>query len=268
MDTRPPAVSSGNVQQSAIAADEIKATTSIFDASLGARSNETSGIAIRERKMQGNIANFVYLDNLTRSIWFTGEVLVDLIPRIYDTQRQEMILGEDGKEEEVSINQEVVDEATGQTVLINDLSLGKYSVVVNVGPHYSTKRAETAYNLTELAGVVPRIGELGADIIISNLDFEGADEMANRLKKTLPPELTEDENTPVEPKPPTVDELLSKAKVEGEQLNNEEKKIDIAQKSIELQQFVKEVAQGAAAGAVQQTLTKLGLLPPESGAKQ
>jgi hypothetical protein len=279
-DINPPGISSGNVAQSSIAADEIKATTSIFDASLGAKSNETSGIAIRERKVQGNIANYVYLDNLVRAIQFTGDILVDLVPRIYDTQRQEMILGEDGGQKEITINQEVMDEASGTKVIINDLSLGKYTVRVSVGPHYNTQRQETAATLTELAGAIPMVGQVGADLIISNLDFKGADELAERLRKLLPPEVAGDDGEPTEPKPPTPEEMVAQIEAQGkeienqgkqldnqrkqldnqgQELDNAETKLDITQKSVELKQFVKDVAQGAAAGAVTQTLEALGI---------
>ena len=272
IDVQPPGVSSGNVQQSAIAADEIKATTSIFDASLGAKSNETSGIAIRERKMQGNIANYTYLDNLIRAIWFTGEILVDLIPRIYDTERIEVILGEDDKETEVTLNQEMTDEETGAITILNDLSVGKYSVRVSVGPAYVTKRQETVANLVELANVVPMVGTLGGDLIVSNLDFSGADELASRLRKALPPGVIEDDE-PVEPEPPSPEEIAAQMEikdkeldikkgeieVKGKELDNIEKKLDITIKGQELEELVRGVAEESAAGAVAQTLKSLGI---------
>ncbi len=279
LDVQPPQVSTGNVQQSAIAADEIKATTSIFDASLGARSNETSGIAIRERKMQGNIANYTYLDNLIRAIWFTGEILVDLIPRIYDTERQEMILGEDDKQTEITINQVVEDEGSGATTIVNDLSIGKYSVAVSVGPHYVTKRQETVVNLIELSQAAPMVATLGADLIVSNLDFSGADELAARLRKALPPGVVEDDE-PEEPKQPSPEEIKAQAdlkakemdikgkeldnvekelEIEEQKLENIEKQLDIVLKTQEFKDMLKGVVKDTTNGAVLETLKALGV---------
>ncbi len=106
---------------SAIAIDEIKATTGIYDASLGARSNETSGRAILARQQEADVSNYVFIDNHLKALKFTGEILVDLIPKVYDATRTVRILGEDGAEKFVKINTLVRDIETGQIITINDL---------------------------------------------------------------------------------------------------------------------------------------------------
>ncbi|KKL15867.1 hypothetical protein LCGC14_2501300, partial [marine sediment metagenome] len=122
--TIPPQASSGNIAQSAQANDELKATTGIFDASLGAQSNEQSGIALQRRQVQSSIANFEYHDNATRSKEYTGDILVDLIPKIYDNERSIVVIGEDESEGFETINEKVFDKEGNQTHIINDLSIG------------------------------------------------------------------------------------------------------------------------------------------------
>ena len=95
-------------------------------------------MAIREKRIAGDIGSFVYVDNLSKAIKFTGEILVDMIPRIYDTERVIRVLGEDGAESEVVLNQVIEDEESGEKVIVNDVSVGKYDVAVTVGPSYTT----------------------------------------------------------------------------------------------------------------------------------
>lgn len=135
---------------SAMSADNIKSTLGIFDASLGARSNETSGRAILARQKEGDVANFVYSDNLAKALKYTGEILVDLIPKIYDTDRVMRIFGKDGAEKWVAINHGMQDQ-TGQWTTVNDLNKGKYDVVVDTGPSYTTQRQELADAAMQLA---------------------------------------------------------------------------------------------------------------------
>ncbi|KKL83774.1 hypothetical protein LCGC14_1971400, partial [marine sediment metagenome] len=122
--TIPPQASSGNIAQSAQTNDELKAVTGIFDASLGDRSNEQSGIALQRRQLQSSVANFEYHDNLTRAIKYTGDILVDLIPKIYDNERSIVVIGEDDSEGFETINEKVFDKEGNQTHIINDLSIG------------------------------------------------------------------------------------------------------------------------------------------------
>ena len=109
-------------------------------------------------------------------------------------------MGEDNTTKPVKINQTLPD-----GTVLNDMSKGNFDVRVSTGPSYTTKRVETAEMLMELTRSVPKIGELGADILVDNLDISGADKLAERLRKTLPPELLEDEDgepIPTAPPPP------------------------------------------------------------------
>lgn len=166
-----------------ISSDDIKSTTSIYDASLGARSNETSGKAILERDRQGDTATFEYTSELVEAIEYTGKVLVDLIPKIYDGDRMIRILGEDDAEDSIHINQAVMDMQSGQEVIKNDLSKGTYDVVVRTGASYSTKRAETATQMSQIMAQNPEMSQLFADIYFKSLDLVGGEEVVKRIRK-------------------------------------------------------------------------------------
>jgi hypothetical protein len=178
-------------------ADDMKATTGIYDASLGARSNENSGIAIQRRNVQAQTNNFHYIDNLSRAIRHLGRILVDLIPHIYDTPRAVRILAEDGEQEIVAINQ--VFEKQGQQVSYM-LNQGKYDVSVSSGPSYQTKRQESSAAMLELAKSTPQLMVVAPDLVMKSLDFPGADILSERFKKTLAPGLADDkEKQPIPP---------------------------------------------------------------------
>ncbi len=200
-------------------AEDIKTATGKFDASLGAPSNETSGVAIRERKIEGDVGSFVYIDNLTKAIEFTGEILVDMIPYIYDTERTIRILGEDGAEDFVTLNEKVLDE-DGQEVTENDLSVGNYDVVVSVGPSYTTQRVESNEAIAAIGQQFPEIYALGADIFMKNLDIQGSDELERRFRKKMIGEgliePTEEEKAEMQPQEPSEAEKLTIAKLAGE----------------------------------------------------
>jgi hypothetical protein len=180
---QPAAINAAEIQQSAQAIDDLKATMGIYDASLGNRGNETSGVAIRARQNQGDKATFAWVDNLSRSIQYTGRILVDLIPKIYDTERVVRLLSESGDHQQVQINQIV----GGQHV--NDLTIGKYDVEISVGPSYQTRRIEAAESMLGFIQAVPEAGQLVMDLVAKNMDWPGASDFADRLKKALPPNL-------------------------------------------------------------------------------
>ncbi len=176
------------IQLAGMDTDDMKASTGQYDASLGARSNETSGLAINSRKQQGAVATFNYIDNLTYAIRYTYEILVDMIPRVYDTARAVRILGEDGGAKWKQLYQEVQDEH-GQTHVLNDIGKGKYDVVVTVGQNYATQRMEAVDAFTQLAGQIgasfPPIAPLLAYKVVENLDLPGSEEVSTALRKLL-----------------------------------------------------------------------------------
>lgn len=229
----PPDVPQSLIELAQLDNDDLKATMGQFDASLGAKGNETSGKAIIARQREGDNANFNYIDNLGRAIKYTGEILIDLIPHYYDTPRTIRILGEDGAEKYVQLYGEVQDRQTGQMVKVNDLSRGRYDVTVTVGPTFATQRMEAAELLTNIMQSAPDTAPILADLVVKNMDGPGTDEASKRLRRMAikagmvapTDEDREDEaNNPTPPNPMAEIEVRTK-KLEADRVELENHKI-------------------------------------------
>lgn len=160
--------------------DDIKAATGFHDASLGMRGNEVSGEAIKSRSRTADLGSFEFFDNLKSAIHFTGEIILDQMPSVYDSERVVRILGLDGKEDFAKIN--AYDEAADSNF---DMSQGRYDVTVDLGPTFATQREESFSNLLKSAEVMPVIAEVAPDIIMQNADVKDGEELVKRLRKPL-----------------------------------------------------------------------------------
>lgn len=219
--TAPIQVNTGIQTEVMVSDQEIHDTTGLQQASLGQKSNEKSGRAIMARQREGDVANYAYYDNLARSLKYCGKVLLDLIPRIYDTPRIIRILGEDTKEEFVPINQPVF--KRDGTKRIFDLTTGKYDVVVTIGPSYSTQREEAADSMMQFLQAFPAVAPVIGDLIVKNLDWPGASEIEKRLKMLLPPGMAGDgqgapppPQAPPQPPPPDPEKMGKAQKTQAE----------------------------------------------------
>lgn len=219
----PPQPSAGILQAKLGAADDIKTTTGQYDASLGQKSNETSGKAILARQREGDIGTFQYVDNLSRAIRFVGRIIVDLIPKIYDTARVARILGEDDGVDMAKLDpnqpqavQTVTDPETGKEIeKIYNPGVGRYDVAVIVGPSYTTKRQEALDAMTQMVQGNPQLWQVIGDLLVKNQDWPGADDMAKRLKAMLPPQLQDKEGE--EDMPPQARQMIEQALAQSEQ---------------------------------------------------
>jgi portal protein len=143
-----------------------------------------SGKALRQRQALSDMGHFQYYDNQTMAIAHTGEILLDLIPHYYSTARMQRIIGEDGVPQMIQINQPVMDPQTQAVMEVkNNLTVGRYDVVMDTGPGYETKRQEGQEAVIDLlkTPLGEPIVKTGADIIVRNMDFAGADDLADRL---------------------------------------------------------------------------------------
>ena len=193
----PPMSSQALMTELQVAAEDVKRTTGIYDASLGARSNETSGKAILARKEESQNATSIYSDNMVKAIQHTGCILVDMIPKIYDTQRIVRVLGEDGQEKMEQINALVMTEQG--PLPVNDMTVGKYDVRVQVGPSFSSRREEAREGMFEFLRAMPNAAPIIADLMAKMQDWPEADRVAERLRKTLPPGVAEDTDEEMTP---------------------------------------------------------------------
>lgn len=169
------------------AARDMQSVIGIYNASLGAASNETSGNAVLARQREGDTGTFVYIDNWTRAIRYTGKILVDLIPKIYDTARVLRIIGEDGKMEKIEINQVQGMEPDGTLRLFNDVTSGSYDVAIQMGPSYATKREEARDGMVAFMQANPNVAPIIGDLYAKAQDWPLAEEIGERLEVLLPP---------------------------------------------------------------------------------
>lgn len=183
--------------------NDLKATTGLYDASLGQQGPESSGKAILARQKQGDIATLNFSDNLARSIRFCGRQLVDLIPKVYTKSVVQRIINPDRSVNQVGIynsaeggSAEDFTEAQGISK-IYDVGVGTYDVTVDVGPSYQTKRQEASAMMLELMAKVPVIAQAAPDLLVREMDIPNAKALADRINKTLPPQLQDgDQNDP------------------------------------------------------------------------
>lgn len=188
------------MQQALTASDDMKAVVGLYDASLGARSNETSGKAIAARQREGDVSTFHFIDNLSRAIRHCGRILIDLIPKVYSTKRVVRVLGQDMKPQTVTVSPDAQAEMQkameeGQEIArIYDITAGKYDLTVKAGPSFSTQREETRAELVEIIRNVPESATILGPMYLRNSDWPGADKAADLLEgkkdgSEIPPEV-------------------------------------------------------------------------------
>jgi hypothetical protein len=199
----PPLPQTGLIQAKLGAADDIKATTGQYDPSLGATSNERSGKAILARQQQTDTGTYHFVDNLARAVRYVTRQIVDLIPKIYDTQRIARIIGIDGETSMAKIDptqpepvRKVMDQSGVVIEKIYNPSVGKYDVVVTTGPSYMTKRQEAMDAMSQILQGNPALWQVAGDLFVKNMDWPGAEELAERLQKMIDPKLLADEEDP------------------------------------------------------------------------
>jgi hypothetical protein len=194
-------IPAGALQEALNASDDMKAIVGIYDPSLGARSNETSGVAINARQREGDVSTFHFLDNLTRAIRHGGRIILDLIQKVYTTDRIIRVLGAEGDVDSVPLGQPVplkgpdgqpMADEQGQAIMhVYDLTAGKYDLTVSAGPSYTTRREEAANQMIEFVRAFPPAAQVMGDMLAKNLDWPGAEEIGERLKRLIPPQVTE-----------------------------------------------------------------------------
>ena len=163
---------------------DLMAVVGIYDPRMLPQGN-ISGKAIQGQQQQTDMTNFHYYDNLTRSIKQTGRIILDLIPHVYDKERALRIIGDDGKGEVVTVNQLSVDDQ-GVETLLNDVTVGQYDVVMETGPGYNSKRQEAVDSMIQMLQVDPALMQQAGDLVFRNMDFPGAETIADRLAAANP----------------------------------------------------------------------------------
>ena len=234
---QPPMASSGLLQAKAGASEDIKSTTGQYNASLGMGSNERSGKAILARQREGDVGTYHYGDNLTRAVRHVARQLVDLIPKIYDTQRIARIIGEDGETKMVKINPDqpqpvnkIMDQNGIVIEKIYNPGVGKYDVVATTGPGYATKRQEALEAMAQLLQGNPQLWQVAGDLFVKNMDWPGAQEMSKRFAKTIDPKFLSDGD-----EDPALQAAQQQIEAMGAEMEQMHQMIQNVGKSIEMQ---------------------------------
>jgi hypothetical protein len=175
-------VPSGHVTMMNIANGNIMNTLGKYEASLGQQGNERSGKAINARRSASDMVSFSYMDNFYQSMNYAGYQLVDLIPHIYDTNRIVRLRGPEDTARFIEINMPYFDPISGQVKIAHDLSQGSYDTELDISPSYASRRQEATESMIELIQYIPGAGPFIADLIVKNMDFPGAQEIAERLR--------------------------------------------------------------------------------------
>ena len=210
--------------------DDLQAIMGIFDPNQMPTGN-ISGKALNGQQQQIDLTNFDYYDNLTRSISHTGKIILDLIPKIYDSERVLRIIGDDGKPELITLN-----ERTAVGKVLNDVTVGEYDVVMETGPGYNSKRQEAVDSMMGMLSADPSLMQTAGDLIFRNMDFPGADIIADRLA-TLNPLSQVDDKSPI---PPQVQMQLAQSQQQMQQMGQQ---IQQLQMMIKQRQDIEQVKQ-------------------------
>jgi hypothetical protein len=200
---------------------DLMAVVGIYDPSQLPQGMQ-SGKAIQGQQMQVDMVNYHYFDNLTRSISHVGTIILDLVPKIYDTQRVMRIIGDDGKPDLVNINEPGEDEQ-GVKKILNDVTVGQYDVVMDTGPGYNSKRSEAVESMMTLLAADPNLMQTAGDLIFRNMDFPGADVVADRLAAANPMAQIDDKS----PIPPQVQMQLKANQAQMQQMTQEIQRLHI-----------------------------------------
>lgn len=191
----PPQMAQAYVQGMQIAAQELMMVSGQYQASMGAQSNETSGKAIDSRQRQGENSTYHFIANQGHAIRYTGKIMLDLIPKIYDTKRVMKIMSEDGTSKDITVDPteqqayvQKVNKLTKSVQHIFNPNVGKYSVEADIGPAYGTRRLEAFNAFNQLLVKSPQLVGIVGDLMFQNADFPGADEIADRLRRLVPPQ--------------------------------------------------------------------------------
>lgn len=234
----PPTMAQAYLSGMEISSREMMMASGQYEANFGEQGNERTGKAINERQRSGERATYHYIDNLAISVRDTGKILIDLIPKIYDTPRVIRIMAASGMEREILLNPDPqrmqayqkTQEILGQKVqeIFNPL-VGRYDVISDVGPAYATRRQEAFNMLSQVVTQAPELMQVIGDLVFKNTDAPGAEEVAERLKRMVPPQALG------EGPPPAVQQLQEQLQMAQEMIRKlslelEEDKIKLQQK--------------------------------------
>lgn len=222
-DTGGPQMNPGLSEVSQSMAQNIERSSGVFGVNPANNRGLQSDIALERLENRGQTGTFEYFAAQEVAIAHTARILVQALPKVYDTPRQQRILNEDGSFDLQDLNKTVIDNETGQPVVLNDLSVGIYDVTCSIGPAFKNRQQETVKAITELAALSPEILAGGQDIMLNNIDAPGIDLLTERVRASMlargvipESQMTDEEKQQVaamsqQPREPSPEMVLAKA---------------------------------------------------------
>lgn len=196
---QPAAIPSGITQAELTATDDIKKSLGMYSAAIGARGNATSGKQEMIQQRESDTGTFHYADNLAKTVLHEGRMLMQWVPRLYGSRQIARIIGADEQPSTVRLTQALpsavsdIRTSNGMEKVYN-LGVGKYDVAVTTGPSYTTRRMESSAMMSDLVRADPTIMQKAGDIVVRGFDMHNADELADRLRAFLPPQVLQNED--------------------------------------------------------------------------
>ncbi len=153
-----------------------------------------TGAAMAEMKAPGDTNTFHFHEHWYQAIEQTGRVIMAMIPTVYTLPQAVKIVGDDGAMRTALINpgqEQAVTEAKiegYEKVLGKSYNpcLGKYDVVITLGPSSASKRQETNKMLMTMVNANPQLLSLVGDLLVGSMDLPNADVIAKRMSGAMP----------------------------------------------------------------------------------
>lgn len=185
---RPPELSQSLLTQYQRAIEDLYTSTGLYPSRLGQQGNEISGAAIDARTRQGSYSTYCAFNSINRAITAGGEVLNEMIPRVYDTERVLTLMMPDEGPKNITINRQY--DEYGE-LIENDIRKGTYQVRLLAGPSYEGQKEQALESLNMALQANPQLFNLIADLYAENLPLMNTIELKNRLKSLVPPQIIE-----------------------------------------------------------------------------
>lgn len=244
----PPPIPTGFIQGKLGCVDDMKSIAGIYDSSLGAQGNETSGRAILARQRESDTSNYHYVDNARIAITSVGQIENDWLPIYYDSNRVIEILGEEDDKSTIELY------STDEEGNMVDFGDGKFNVSITMGPAYSTRRQEAAEAMMEFMKVYPEARQVIGDLFSKAMDWPLSQQISKRLEFLLPPGVKEGEENEVTPEMIQMQQIMQQREQELQvlvdrlkeletQSKNEEGKLMIEAQKVKLEEVKVQIEQ-------------------------
>jgi hypothetical protein len=252
---QPPQPGAAYVQQMQIAQNEMMMVTGQYQAQLGENENAKSGVAINARQRQGDRATYHFIDGQAIGIRYTGKILIDLIPKIYDTKRVMQIESKDGTVINLTIDPEAAqafqkllpdgEQPTQSNEQIMNVifnpNVGKYTVQSDTGPSFATRRQEAFNALTQIAASNKEFMNVAGDILWKVADFPEAQLLAQRWRRTIPPNILGDAPNPqqtqmMEQASQKIEEQLAAMAKMQQELESKDRELSVKERDMTLKE--------------------------------